>query len=73
MVLDSGSIRRILHVSHRDRVLMVELRRLLYLPSKSAQVIQRSLRWFVHVAKRPDGEPNAASNNGAAFELGRHE
>ncbi len=47
---------RILHVRHRDCVPSVKLRRRLHLTIMLAQLVQRRLRWFVHAARRPEGE-----------------
>ncbi len=55
-VFDNDSIRRILRVRRRDCVPSVELRRRLYLTSIPALLVQRRLRWFDHVARRPEGE-----------------
>ncbi len=45
-VFDNKSIRRILHVRHRDYVPSVVLRRRLRLTSIPARVVQRRLHWF---------------------------
>ncbi len=51
---DNDSIRRILRVRRRDCVSSMELRRRLCLTSIPA--LQKRLRWFDHVARRPEGE-----------------
>ncbi len=45
------------HVRCRHCVSTAELRRRLRLTSILAQLIQGKLRWFGHVARRPNGEP----------------
>ncbi len=55
-VFVNDSIRRILRVRYRDCVPTVELRRRLGLTSIPVLFVQRRLRWFGHVARRPEGE-----------------
>ncbi len=55
-VFDNDSIRRILHVMHRDCESSVELRRRLCLTSIPALIVQRRPRLFGHAARRIDGE-----------------
>ncbi len=55
-VFDNDSIRHILRVRRRDCVPSVELRLRLSLTSIPALLVQRRLRWFGHVARRPEGE-----------------
>ncbi len=57
-VFDSDSIHRILRVRRRDCVPSVELHRRLCLTSIPALLVQRILHWFVHAARRPEGELN---------------
>ncbi len=55
-VFDNDSIRRILHKRRRGCVPNTELRHRLRLTSIPAQFVLRRLRWFVHAARRPEGE-----------------
>ncbi len=55
-VFDNDSIHRMLRVSRRHCVPSMELRCRLCLASIPALLVQRRLRWFGHVARRPDGE-----------------
>ncbi len=55
-VFHNDSIRRILRVRYRDCVPTVELRRHRGLTSMPALFVQRRLRWFGHVVRRPEGE-----------------
>ncbi len=54
-VIDNDSIRRILRVRRKGCMPSVELRRRLCLTSIPALLVQRRLRWFGHVARRPKG------------------
>ncbi len=56
-VFDNDSIRRILHMRHRDCVLTAKLQYHIPLISIPAQLVGRRLRLFGHAARRPDGEP----------------
>ncbi len=55
-VFDNDRIRRILRVRRRDGVPSMELRRSLCLTSMPARLVQRSLPWFGHAARSPEGE-----------------
>ncbi len=54
-VFANDSIRRILRVRRKDCMPSVELRRRLCLTSIPTLLVQRRLRWFGHVARRPKG------------------
>ncbi len=55
-VFENDGFHRILHVRRRDCAPTVERRRHLSLTSTLALLVQRRLRWFGHVARRPEGE-----------------
>ncbi len=55
-VSDNDNIRRILRVKRSDCVPSVELRRRLCLTRIPALLVQRTLRWFGHAARHPEGE-----------------
>ncbi len=55
-VFDNNNISPILRERRRDCVPPVELRHRLCFISLPALLVQRTLRWFNHAARRPEGE-----------------